>query len=150
MIAERKQAQLGCDLAVRQQPIVIPGAAFLGGRPEPPADLSAEVSRAKAAKPDIIAPITRPASAQLLLPEIRKQRLDILGVVGPRRMAYSEVISLAGGLPDTSTFPPGTFAEAMAATDVTRVVRRAPTVHAASSPPPGARRPSCRQRGRRP
>jgi ABC-type branched-subunit amino acid transport system substrate-binding protein len=41
------------------------------------------VSRAKAAKPDIIAPITRPASAQLLLPEIRKQRLDIMGIVGP-------------------------------------------------------------------
>ena len=39
--------------------------------PEPPQDLSTEVSRAKAAKPDIIAPITRPASAQLLLPEIR-------------------------------------------------------------------------------
>ena len=30
--------------------------------PEPPADLSTEVSRLKAAKPDIIAPITRPAS----------------------------------------------------------------------------------------
>src|SRR6266851_728769 len=44
---------------------------------------STEVSRAKAAKPDIIAPITRPASAQLLLPEIRKQRLDIMGIVGP-------------------------------------------------------------------
>ena len=50
--------------------------------PEPPQDLSTEVSRAKAAKPDIIAPITRPASAQLLLPEIRKQRLDILGSGG--------------------------------------------------------------------
>ena len=37
------------------------------GRSRPP-DLSTEVSRAKAAKPDIIAPITRPASAQLLLP----------------------------------------------------------------------------------
>src|SRR5258705_3822995 len=51
--------------------------------PEPPQDLSTEVSRAKPAKPDIIAPITRPASAQLLLPEIRKQRLDIMGLVGP-------------------------------------------------------------------
>jgi len=51
--------------------------------PEPPADLSTEVSRAKAAKPDIIAPITRPASAQLLLPEIAKQRVEIMGVVGP-------------------------------------------------------------------
>ncbi len=51
--------------------------------PEPPSDLSTEVSKAKATKPDIIAPITRPASAQILLPEIRKQRLDILGIVGP-------------------------------------------------------------------
>jgi len=51
--------------------------------PEPPTDLSTEVSRAKAAKPDVIAPITRPASAQLLLPEIVKQRVDIMGIVGP-------------------------------------------------------------------
>src|SRR5262244_1157526 len=51
--------------------------------PEPPSDLSTEVSRAKAAKPDVIAPITRPASAQLLLPEIRKQRVEMMGVVGP-------------------------------------------------------------------
>ena len=51
--------------------------------PEPPSDLSTEVSRAKAAKPDVIAPITRPASAQILLPEIRKQRIDMMGIVGP-------------------------------------------------------------------
>src|SRR5215831_11818053 len=51
--------------------------------PEPPSDLSTEVSRAKAAKPDIIAPITRPASALLLLPELRKQRVEMMGVVGP-------------------------------------------------------------------
>lgn len=51
--------------------------------PEPPSDLSTEVSRAKAARPDVIAPITRPASAQLLLPEIRKQRVEILGIVSP-------------------------------------------------------------------
>src|SRR5207248_1046664 len=30
-----------------------------------------------------IAPITRPASAQLLLPEIRKQRVELMGIVGP-------------------------------------------------------------------
>src|SRR6185436_16781193 len=51
--------------------------------PEPPQDLSTEVARAKAARPDIIAPITRPASAQLLLPEIRKQRIEVMGIVGP-------------------------------------------------------------------
>jgi branched-chain amino acid transport system substrate-binding protein len=49
---------------------------------EPALDLSTEVSRAKAARPDVIAPITRRASAQLLLPEIRKQRLDVRGIVG--------------------------------------------------------------------
>jgi branched-chain amino acid transport system substrate-binding protein len=51
--------------------------------PEPPADLSTEVSRAKAARPDVIAPITRPASAQLLLPELRKQRVETLGIISP-------------------------------------------------------------------
>ncbi len=61
--------------------------------PEPPSDLSTEVSRAKAAKPDIIAPITRPASAQLLLPEIRKQRVDIMGIVGPGSPGLGIVLS---------------------------------------------------------
>src|SRR5215510_2262881 len=51
--------------------------------PEPPSDLSTEVTRLKSLKPDVIAPITRPASALLLLPEIRKQRVDSLGIVGP-------------------------------------------------------------------
>ncbi len=51
--------------------------------PEPPADLSTEVSRAKAARPDIIAPITRPASAQLLLPELARQRVEVMGILGP-------------------------------------------------------------------
>jgi branched-chain amino acid transport system substrate-binding protein len=63
--------------------------------PEPPQDLSTEVSRAKAAKPDVISPITRPASAQLLLPEIRKQRLDIMGVVGPGSPGLYEAGQLA-------------------------------------------------------
>ena len=51
--------------------------------PEPPADLSTEVSKLKAAKPDIIAPITRPASALLLLPEIEKQRVEAMGIISP-------------------------------------------------------------------
>jgi len=63
--------------------------------PEPPQDLSTEVSRAKAAKPDVLAPITRPASAQLLLPEIRKQRLDIMGIVGPGSPGLYEAGQLA-------------------------------------------------------
>jgi branched-chain amino acid transport system substrate-binding protein len=51
--------------------------------PEPPSDLSTEVARAKSLRPDILAPITRPASAQLLLPELAKQRVEVLGVVSP-------------------------------------------------------------------
>jgi branched-chain amino acid transport system substrate-binding protein len=51
--------------------------------PEPPQDLSTEVARAKSLKPDVIAPITRPASAQILLPELRKQRVEMLGIIGP-------------------------------------------------------------------
>src|SRR5690242_3640135 len=62
---------------------------------EPPSDLSTEVSKVKALKPDVISPITRPASAQLLLPEIRKQRLDILGIVGPGSPGLYEAGQLA-------------------------------------------------------
>src|SRR5438093_1412980 len=62
---------------------------------EPPSDLSTEVSRAKAAKPDVIAPITRPASAQLLLPEIRKQRVEVMGIVGPGSPGLYEAGQLA-------------------------------------------------------
>ncbi|MBI3635761.1 MAG: ABC transporter substrate-binding protein [Candidatus Rokubacteria bacterium] len=51
--------------------------------PETAADLSTEVSRARAAKPDIIAPITRPVTAILLLEELAKQRVDVLGVISP-------------------------------------------------------------------
>jgi branched-chain amino acid transport system substrate-binding protein len=51
--------------------------------PEVPSDLSTEVSKAKAAKPDLICPITRPASATLLLRELAKQRVDVLGVISP-------------------------------------------------------------------
>ena len=63
--------------------------------PEPPSDLSTEVSKLKSLKPDVIAPITRPASAQLLLPEIRKQRVDSLGIVGPGSPGLYEAGQLA-------------------------------------------------------
>jgi len=51
--------------------------------PEPPTDLSTEVGKLKAARPDVIAPITRPASALLLLQELAKQRVEAMGVVSP-------------------------------------------------------------------
>jgi branched-chain amino acid transport system substrate-binding protein len=63
--------------------------------PEPPSDLSTEVSKAKAAKPDVIAPITRPASALLLFPELRKQRVEMMGVVGPGSPGLYEAGQLA-------------------------------------------------------
>ncbi|MGH7335569.1 MAG: ABC transporter substrate-binding protein [Candidatus Rokuibacteriota bacterium] len=63
--------------------------------PEPPQDLSTEVSRAKAAKPDVIAPIPRPASAQILLPELRKQRVEMMGVVSPGGPGLYEAGQLA-------------------------------------------------------
>jgi len=63
--------------------------------PEPPSDLSTEVSKVKSLKPDVIAPICRPASAQLLLPEIRKQRIDMLGIVSPGSPGFYEAGQLA-------------------------------------------------------
>ncbi|HYB44793.1 MAG TPA: ABC transporter substrate-binding protein [Candidatus Methylomirabilis sp.] len=51
--------------------------------PENAADLSTEVGRAKAARPDILSPITRPATAILLLEELAKQRVEVMGVVSP-------------------------------------------------------------------
>src|SRR5262245_4579547 len=63
--------------------------------PEPPQDLSTEVARAKAAKPDVLAPIPRPASAQVLLPEIAKQRVEMLGVVSPGGPGLYETGQLA-------------------------------------------------------
>ena len=41
------------------------------------------MSRARAAKPDVIAPVTRPATAILLLEELAKQRLDLMGIISP-------------------------------------------------------------------
>jgi branched-chain amino acid transport system substrate-binding protein len=63
--------------------------------PEPPTDLSTEVSKVKSLKPDVIAPICRPASAQLLLPEIRKQRIEMLGIVSPGSPGFYEAGQIA-------------------------------------------------------
>jgi branched-chain amino acid transport system substrate-binding protein len=53
------------------------------------------VARAKSLRPDILAPITRPASAQLLLPELAKQRVEVLGVVSPGSPGLYEAGQLA-------------------------------------------------------
>jgi len=57
--------------------------------PETAADLSTEMARAKALKPDIIAPVTRPVTAILLLEELAKQRVDVMGVISRARSASS-------------------------------------------------------------
>jgi branched-chain amino acid transport system substrate-binding protein len=51
--------------------------------PENAVDLSTEVSRARAAKPDVLAPITRPATAILLLEELARQRADLMDIISP-------------------------------------------------------------------
>jgi len=51
--------------------------------PENAVDLSTEVSRTRAAKPDVLAPITRPATAILLLEEVARQRADLMGIISP-------------------------------------------------------------------
>jgi branched-chain amino acid transport system substrate-binding protein len=51
--------------------------------PENAGDLSTEVARARSARADIIAPVTRATTAILLLQELHKQRMDIMGVISP-------------------------------------------------------------------
>jgi branched-chain amino acid transport system substrate-binding protein len=46
-------------------------------------DLSTEVSKAKAANPDLIMAITRPNDAIMLIQEMYKQRVDVKAVMGP-------------------------------------------------------------------
>ncbi len=51
--------------------------------PENATDLSTEVSRLKAAKPDIIAPVTRATTAILLLEELDRQKVEAMGIISP-------------------------------------------------------------------
>jgi len=50
--------------------------------PETSMDLSTEIARLKGAKADVICPILRPAMASLFVQELRRQRVNYLGVVG--------------------------------------------------------------------
>lgn len=77
-----KNASAGFETAVKA---MNPGFEIVEmiAYPETAADLSTEVSRAKSLKPDVIAPVTRPVTAIVLLEEIAKQRLDIMGVISP-------------------------------------------------------------------
>ncbi|MEK6665039.1 MAG: ABC transporter substrate-binding protein [candidate division NC10 bacterium] len=51
--------------------------------PENATDLSTEVSRVKALKPDILAPVTRATTAILMLQELAKQRVELMGIISP-------------------------------------------------------------------
>lgn len=49
--------------------------------PENAVDLSTEISRIKAMKPDVIIPIVRPATASIMLQELYRQRVDYMGII---------------------------------------------------------------------
>jgi branched-chain amino acid transport system substrate-binding protein len=51
--------------------------------PENATDLSTEVSRLRALRPDIVAPVTRTTTAILLLQELAKQRVEFMGIISP-------------------------------------------------------------------
>ena len=53
-------------------------------------DLSAEVAKIKAAKPDILCPVARSGDAKLLIRELYKQRVDLMGIVGPGSPGWYE------------------------------------------------------------
>jgi branched-chain amino acid transport system substrate-binding protein len=62
-----------------------PGFEIVGVIPYPEGatDLSTEVSKVKSLRPDIVAPVTRATSAIVLLQELAKQRVDVMGIVSP-------------------------------------------------------------------
>ncbi len=89
-----KNASAGFEAAVKA---MSPGFEIVEmiAYPETAADLSTEVSRAKSLKPDVIAPVTRPVTAIVLLEEIAKQRLDIMGVISPGAASTSRARSVS-------------------------------------------------------
>jgi branched-chain amino acid transport system substrate-binding protein len=69
-----------------------PGFEIVGVIPYPELanDLSTEVSRAKSLKPDVLSPVTRPATAILLLQELAKQRVELMGIISPGAPGLNE------------------------------------------------------------
>jgi branched-chain amino acid transport system substrate-binding protein len=53
-------------------------------------DLSAEVSKIKALKPDILFPVARPGDAKLLTRELYKQRVPLQGIISPGSPGWYE------------------------------------------------------------
>ena len=53
-------------------------------------DLSAEVAKIKAIKPDLIFPVSRPGDSTLLVRELYKQRVPLMGIYGPGSPGWYE------------------------------------------------------------
>ncbi len=53
-------------------------------------DLSAEVAKIKAAKPDILFPICRPGDSTLMTRELFKQRVELMGIISPGSPGWYE------------------------------------------------------------
>jgi branched-chain amino acid transport system substrate-binding protein len=53
-------------------------------------DLSAEVAKIKAAKPEILFPICRPGDSTMLTRELFKQRVELLGIISPGSPGWYE------------------------------------------------------------
>lgn len=53
-------------------------------------DLSAEVAKIKAAKPDVLFPICRPGDSTLLTRELFKQRVELMGIISPGSPGWYE------------------------------------------------------------
>ncbi len=53
-------------------------------------DLSAEVAKLKAAKPELLCPVSRPGDAKLLIRELYKQRVELVGIISPGSPGWYE------------------------------------------------------------
>ena len=53
-------------------------------------DLSAEVSKIKALKPDVLFPVARPGDAKLMIRELYKQRVELRGIISPGSPGWYE------------------------------------------------------------
>jgi len=53
-------------------------------------DLSAEISKIKALKPDVLFPVARPGDAKLMIRELYKQRVELQGIISPGSPGWYE------------------------------------------------------------
>jgi branched-chain amino acid transport system substrate-binding protein len=73
-----KESSLGIDIVEEiSYPLGVP-------------DLSAEVAKIKAAKPDLLFPICRPGDSTILTRELYKQRVELMGIISPGSPGWYE------------------------------------------------------------